>query len=50
MDIVQLKQLQGILEEAKKDGPPPNHIRGMLVRYNDVLTNKFLKKLSPRNR
>ena len=44
MVVVQLEQLQGTYEEARKDGPPPNHIRGMLVRYKDVFTNVLLKK------
>jgi hypothetical protein len=32
--------------EARKDGPPPNHICGMLARYKDVLTNRLLKKVA----
>jgi hypothetical protein len=46
---VQLEQLQGTYGEARKDGPPPNHIGGMLVRYKDVFTNVLHKKLPPRS-
>ena len=47
--VAQLDQLQGTHGEARKDGPPPNHICGMLVRYKDVLTN-VLHKMSPTHR
>ena len=47
--VVQLEQLQLTHEEVKKDGPPSNHICGMLVRYKDVFTNVLLKKLPPRS-
>ena len=47
--VVQLEQLQGTHGKARKDGPPPNHICGMLVRYKDVFTNVLLKKLPPRS-
>ena len=49
MVVVQFEQLQGTHGEGRKDGPPPNHIRGMLVRYKDVFTNVLLKKLPPRS-
>jgi hypothetical protein len=41
--LEKLKQTHG---EARKDGPPPNHIRGMLVRSKDVLTNRLFTKIS----
>ena len=47
MVVVQLEQLQGTHGEARKDGPPPNHTCGMLVRYKDVFTNVLLKMLPP---
>ena len=49
MIVVQFKQFQGTHGEAGKDGPSPNHIRGMLVRYKNVFTNVLLKKFPPRN-
>jgi hypothetical protein len=38
-----LEQLQWTYGEARKDVPPPNHIRGMLARYKDILTNRLHK-------
>ena len=49
MVVAQLEQLQGTHGEARKDGPPPNHICEMLVRYKDVFTNVLLKMLPPRS-
>ena len=49
MVVVDLEQLQGTHREAKKDEPPPTHIRGILVRYKDVFTNMLLKKLLQRS-
>ena len=49
MVMVQLEQLQGTHWEAMKDGPPPNHIRGNLVRYTNVFINVLLKTLLPRS-
>ena len=49
MVVVQLEQLQGTYREARKDGPPLNHICEMLVRYKDVFTNVLLKMLLPRS-
>ena len=49
MVVVQLEQLQGTPREARKYGPPPNHIHGILVRYKDVFTNVYLKNLLRRN-
>ena len=46
MVMIQLEQLQGIHGEVRKDRPPPNHIRGMLVRHKDVFTNVLLKTWS----
>ena len=43
MVVVQLEPRQGTHGEARKDGPPPNHIGGMLVRYKDVFTNVLPK-------
>jgi hypothetical protein len=42
--VVRLEQLQWTHGEATKDGLPQNHIRGMLARYKDVLTNRLLEK------
>jgi hypothetical protein len=36
--VVQLEKLKQTHGEARKDEPPPNHIRGILVRSKDVLT------------
>jgi hypothetical protein len=44
--VVRLEQLQWTHEEARKDGPPPSHIRGMLARYKDVLTNRLFKEIT----
>jgi hypothetical protein len=46
--VVQLEKLKQTHGEARKDGPPPpqNHIRGMLARYKDILTNRLLKKIA----
>jgi hypothetical protein len=41
--VVRLEQLQWTHGEAK-DNFPQNHIRGMLARYKDVLTNRLLEK------
>ena len=49
MVMVQLEQLQETHGEARKDGPPPNHICRMLVRYNDVFTHVLLKNLLPKS-
>jgi hypothetical protein len=38
--VVQLEKLKQTHGEARKDGPPPNHIRGMLVRSKDVRTHQ----------
>ena len=50
MIVLELKQLQGSHGEARKGGPPSNHICGMLVRYKDVFTNFLLKKSQPKTR
>ena len=34
-----MEQLQRTHEEARKNGPPPNHICGLLAKYKDELTN-----------
>ena len=39
MVVAQLEQFQRTHREAKKDGPLPKHIRGLLARYKDWLTN-----------
>jgi hypothetical protein len=39
MEVVQLEELQRTYGEARKNGPPSNHIRGILASYNDELTN-----------
>jgi hypothetical protein len=45
--VVQLEYLQGTHGGPKKNGPPlPNHNRGMLARYNDVLTIRLFKKVT----
>ena len=44
--VVQMKKFKQILGEARKDGSSPNHIRGMLVRCMDVLTNRLFTKIS----
>ena len=49
MVVGQLEQLQGNHGEARKYGPPPNHMHGMLLRYKDVFTNVLIKKLLPKN-
>ena len=49
MVVVQLEQPQGTHGEARKDGPPPNHICEILVRYKDVFTNVLHKMLPPRS-
>ena len=45
--VVQMKQLQRTHEEAKTEGHPPKHIREVLGRYKDVLTNKLPQQLLP---
>ena len=47
--MVQVKQFKGTHGKARKDGPPPNYIRGILVRYKDVFTNVLLEKLLPKS-
>ena len=49
MVVVQLEQLQGSHGGARLDGPPLNHICGMLVRHKDVFTHVLLKMLLPRS-
>ena len=49
MVVVQLEQFQGTHGNGRKDGPPPEHICGMLVRYKNVFTNVLLKKLPPKS-
>jgi hypothetical protein len=44
--VVQLEKLKQTDGEAKKYGPPPNHIHGMLVRSKDVLTNRLFTKIT----
>ena len=45
--VVQLEYPQGTHGGPRQDGPPiPNHIRGMLMRYKDVLTNRLLKNIN----
>ncbi len=44
--VVRLEQLQWTHGEARKDGPPPNYIRGMLARYKDVLANWLLENVA----
>jgi hypothetical protein len=44
--VVQLKKLKQTHGEARKDGSPPNHIRGMLVRSMDVFTNRLFTKIT----
>jgi hypothetical protein len=44
--VAQLEKLKQTHWEARKDGPPPNHIRGMLVRSKDVLTNRLFTKIT----
>ena len=46
MVMVQLEHRQRTHGKARKDGPPPNHICGVLVRYKDVITNVLLKKFT----
>ena len=43
--VVQMEKLEKTYGEARKDGPPPNHIYGMLVRSKDVLTNRMFTKI-----
>ena len=49
MVVVQVEQFKRTHEEPRKDGPPPDHIRAMLVRYRDVLTKVLVKKLLPKS-
>jgi hypothetical protein len=44
--VVQLEKLKQTHREARKAGPPPNHIRGMLVRSKDVLANRLFTKIT----
>jgi hypothetical protein len=46
MVVVRLEQFQWTHGEARKDGPPPNHICGMLARYKDVLANRLLENVA----
>jgi len=46
--VTQLEWLQLTHGDARKDGPPLNHICGMLVRYKDILTNRLLKRINYR--
>ena len=39
VEVVPLKQFYGTHEEARKDGPLPNHNCGVLARYKDVFAN-----------
>jgi hypothetical protein len=45
--VVRMEQHQRTHEEAKTDGPPPKHIRDVLRRYKDVLTNELSQELPP---
>ena len=49
MVMDQLEQLHRPHGEARKNEPPLNYIRGMLVMYKDVFTNVLLNKLLPKN-
>ena len=49
MVMAQLEQLEGTHGKARKDGPSPNHICGMLVKYKIIFTNVLLKILSSRS-
>ena len=44
--VVQLGKLKQTRGVARKDGPPPNHICGILVRSKDVLTNGLFTKIT----
>ena len=44
--VARLEWLQLTHGEARKDGPPLNHICGMLVRYKDILTNRLFKRIN----
>ena len=44
--MVQMEKLKQTHGEARKDEPPPNHIRGMLVRSKDVLTNMLFTRIT----
>jgi hypothetical protein len=45
--VVRMEQHQRTHKEAKTDGPPPKHIRDVLGRYKDVLTNELPQELPP---
>ena len=42
--MVPMEQLQGTHGDAEKDGPPPNHIYGVLARYKHTLINELYQK------
>ena len=43
-----MEQIKGTQREARKDGPLLRHIREVLGKYKDVLTNELPQKLPPR--
>jgi hypothetical protein len=43
--VVQLEKLKQTHGEARKDRSPPNHMRGILVRSRDVLTNMLFTEI-----
>ena len=45
--MVQMEELQRAHEKASNDGPQPKHIRRVLERHKDVLTNELPQELSP---
>ena len=48
VEVVQMEQMEGTRGEARKDGPLPKHIRKVLGKYKDVLTNELPQELPPK--
>ena len=46
--VVRIEQMEGIRGEARKDGPLLRHIRDLLGKYKDVLTNELPQELPPK--
>ena len=46
--VVRMEQMEGTRGEARNDGPLSRHIREVLGKYKDVLTNELPQELPPK--
>jgi hypothetical protein len=46
--VVRMEQVQGTHGEVRRDGPLSKHIREVLAKYKDVLTNELSQELPPK--